>query len=409
MVKIRAIVYLINVFIVIMANVIFPAISYCANSVASTHITRKTITHIEQLFLSIDQLQRIFPFSVTALENIFGCNFITDTGCWWQEGICVISKDLNSAILGQVQACIPNKDVTDCAGKIFLSMKPNTLLTMKEVARYFGKYNEIDTHPCTDMAPEDEPVDYIYRKNWGVLIFECKPKSQIVRQICLNAEQWPGESALNHLEPQPIAATKNEVVELEKTVQGLLPPSLGVLGGMMYPGCHPEVYEYELIGLSKSELHDFVKNLAYEGNADSQLGGRPELSSDESRLIVFRDFDHGPEYFALTFKDDIVSTVQHHVGGFAGDRLPGFIEPFLAQDGPVLNSKESAMNYTLEEKDWQIHSDYYKKMPAAVAYFYIVRGKIYLAKGDWQKAKENFLLAKKRLPQPFNPPPLPPS
>jgi len=190
-----------------------------------------------------------------------------------------------------------------------------------------------------------------------------------------------------HAQAEPIYSLRQKAVsDLAKGVSALFAPS-----------ARPDVREYQLIGLTKSELSDFVRRIPYDGVAQSDFGGQPTLSGDGSQLITFRDPDHGPEYFELTYQDDRVDTVQHHVGGFVGDRLPGFVEAFRAQEGPLLSSKQAALDYTLREKDWQIHCDYYKNEPAAIAHFYLVAGKVRMETGQWQKAQDDFLLAKKQL------------
>jgi hypothetical protein len=176
--------------LVVLASILCSQIAYASDS-SRSNAESKNIDSIQRLFLFsaidelqksfIDELQKSVLFNSSTLEKIFGCKFTVDWS-WWPYGPHAKSKDLNSTLIEQVEALLPDNGPSGNTGrKIFIYLKPNTSVTIDQVKRHFG----IDAHTFTDTAEEDQPVEYYYHRKWGLLTFLCPHGEKTVQRIWL--------------------------------------------------------------------------------------------------------------------------------------------------------------------------------------------------------------------------------
>jgi hypothetical protein len=145
---------------------------------------------VEHIFQVVESLEKAIPVQTESLQKITQEKFERDPNAFWPYGDSLISVKPGAGFFGSISACVPRKGMPKVfpGGKVFLDIKPDTPVEISQVKKHFGKFSDIDTHPCTDMPLSQEPTDYIYKRPWGSLIFECGPRSHLVRQICINAE-----------------------------------------------------------------------------------------------------------------------------------------------------------------------------------------------------------------------------
>jgi hypothetical protein len=168
--------------------------SACNREPYSADIVSEHIDTKEQLFSVVNQLEESIPFSISALEKIFGCKFKKLHRCNYDTddnispwGCSIAADGLNSDLIETVSAfVIPNKTSND--GSVLMYLRSDVPITIDQVKQHFGMYSEIATHPRPYMADDGSPRYFVYRKKWGLLIFDCPNGQNTVKQICLRVE-----------------------------------------------------------------------------------------------------------------------------------------------------------------------------------------------------------------------------